>query len=57
MELGESNLPKPLYYVLVGTISPMEGNTEETMEQTTYLQSRFKEVKKWYNGNAELKEK
>ena len=44
-------------YWIVENISPMSINKEESMEEDTYLQNKYKEIKKWYNSQQELKEK
>lgn len=35
----------------------MSIHKEESMEEDTYLQNKYKEIKKWYNSQQELKEK
>lgn len=36
---------------------PQTTKTEQSMEEESYMQLNYKDMKKWYNDNKELKEK
>lgn len=36
---------------------PQATKTEQSMEEESYMQLNYKDMKKWYNDNKELKEK
>ena len=36
---------------------PKATKTEQSMEEESFMQLNYKDMKKWYNDNAEMKEK